>query len=1127
MGPSSAFLCSQESAFICGSNRGFLVGKPASWKAQRVPGMSIKRNQCDSSSAACWSRRQDSVIKFGSCSSSIISSFRWRAISRVQQGSFRSHEIQVVYRRGFKRAFCSGSHWLRDDDEGEIFSGRTPINRFSSARKKLRCSAYDGDSGEPPSLDWTALASIEQAIQFQAREESRLFWFGPPTGDLAEIEAFCRLHRLAESLHTTVMDALRSYSAIASSDIGAGPDRGDVSLVEENVAAGLAHIMSLLHTRKTDLLCATRVGRPQEEAPLDEPPPLAKFRSEMRECCRPLETALESLLPADSVQRLAVRRSMLKLKNACLDSGFMRPDGLPKHADIPNIAVVRLRPSKSARALHKDEDVAFWRGGQVTEEGLEWLLGKGFKMIVDMREESAQPIAQSAIENAVASGKISVVRLPVERGEHPTKEQVEEFAGLVADAKNKPLYLHTRAGVGRASAMVSCWREHVLREKARERREKKVLTNGTAVNKAETKKENEKEKEKTVDLTFEIRAKERDAVDSSTGMNGQVNTTLGSQVGEKRDVPEASVSNEICVTDSKVLNSPSSEVRSVNGKVATTPRDAQVEEMPAFVPKNAFEAQRPPSALSRPALSRFLKQKKNTSMFLSGREKAASKSSYADGRETLDMFGNIAGPAGRWGLASPGIPRAENKAIAQAKEAEEKSALGTSTRNETAVVGAEKRNGYANAGNVYEREDGRDAKNDHEEDDVEEIEQPSSETRGRNGALFQIPSDQVVLEEGEEPVVVEGDMCASTTGVVRLQSRKKAEMFLVRTDGYSCTRERVKESTLAFTHPSTQQQMLMWKTPPRTCLILKKLGDELLPAFQQVASFLHHQEGMNVVVEPEVHDRLARLPGYGFVQTFYSRDTSELHERVDFVVCLGGDGVILHASNLFRSAVPPVVSFNLGSLGFLTAHPFKEFKQDLRAIIHGHSEMMTGVYITLRMRLRCELYRNGKAIPGKVFDVLNEVVVDRGSNPYLSKIECYERNRLITKVQADGVIVATPTGSTAYSTAAGGSMVHPNVPCMLFTPICPHSLSFRPVILPDSALLELKVPRDARNNAWVCFDGKKRQQLSKGDSVRICMSEHPLPTVNKNDQTDDWFQSLVRCLNWNERLEQRPLNTPS
>ncbi|KAJ6335729.1 hypothetical protein OIU78_012359 [Salix suchowensis] len=382
---------------------------------------------------------------------------------------------------------------------------------------------------------------------------------------------------------------------------------------------------------------------------------------------------------------------------------------------------------------------------------------------------------------------------------------------------------------------------------------------------------------------------------------------------------------------------------------------------------------------------------------------------------------------------------------------------------------------------------------------------------------------------------IEGNMCASSTGVVRVQSRRKAEMFLVRTDGFSCNREQVTESSLAFTHPSTQQQMLMWKSMPKTVLLLKKLGQELLEETKerdshggnslrvlQVASFLYHQEKMNVLVEPDVHDIFARIPGFGFVQTFYSQDTSDLHEMVDFVACLGGDGVILHASNLFRGAFPPVVSFNLGSLGFLTSHYFEDYRQDLRQVIHGNNTL-DGVYITLRMRLRCEIFRNGKAMPGKVFDVLNEVVVDRGSNPYLSKIECYEHDRLITKVQGDGVIVATPTGSTAYSTSAGGSMVHPNVPCMLFTPICPHSLSFRPVILPDSARLELKIPEDARSNAWVSFDGKRRQQLSRGDSVRISMSQHPLPTVNKSDQTGDWFHSLVRCLNWNERLDQKAL----
>ncbi|WVY89495.1 hypothetical protein V8G54_035009 [Vigna mungo] len=150
---------------------------------------------------------------------------------------------------------------------------------------------------------------------------------------------------------------------------------------------------------------------------------------------------------------------------------------------------------------------------------------------------------------------------------------------------------------------------------------------------------------------------------------------------------------------------------------------------------------------------------------------------------------------------------------------------------------------------------------------------------------------------------------------------------------------------------------------------------------------------------------------------------------------------------------------------------FDDYKQDLGQVIHGNNTR-DGVYITLRMRLRCEIFHKGKAMPGKVFDILNEVVVDRGSNPYLSKIECYEHDRLITKV-------------------------------LLFE--------------------LLDIPDDARSNAWVSFDGKRRQQLSRGDSVRISMSQHPLPTVNKFDQTGDWFHSLIRCLNWNERLDQKAL----
>ena len=180
-----------------------------------------------------------------------------------------------------------------------------------------------------------------------------------------------------------------------------------------------------------------------------------------------------------------------------------------------------------------------------------------------------------------------------------------------------------------------------------------------------------------------------------------------------------------------------------------------------------------------------------------------------------------------------------------------------------------------------------------------------------------------------------------------------------------------------------------------------------------------------------------------------------------------------------------------------------------------------GVHITLRMRLECQVVRAGQP-EAKTYEVLNEVVLDRGSSPFLTKLECWERGRLVTKVQADGVMLATTTGSTAYSVAAGGSMVHPNVPAILFTPICPHSLSFRPVVLPDYAELELRVAGDMRSTAFVCFDGKGRQELARGDAVRVRMSTHPVPTISKADSTNDWFDTLNRCFGWNERLEQKP-----
>jgi NAD+ kinase len=125
-------------------------------------------------------------------------------------------------------------------------------------------------------------------------------------------------------------------------------------------------------------------------------------------------------------------------------------------------------------------------------------------------------------------------------------------------------------------------------------------------------------------------------------------------------------------------------------------------------------------------------------------------------------------------------------------------------------------------------------------------------------------------------------------------------------------------------------------------------------------------------------------------------------------------------------------------------------------------------------------------------------------------------------VQADGVCVATPTGSTAYNLAAGGSLCHPENPVMLLAAICAHTLSFRPIILPDTIVLRLGVPYDARTSCWCSFDGRERVELRPGDYVTISASRYPFANVmTKGGRSEDWINSICAKLGWNSRTKQK------
>uniref|UniRef100_A0A1A8LMT2 NAD(+) kinase n=1 Tax=Nothobranchius pienaari TaxID=704102 RepID=A0A1A8LMT2_9TELE len=338
-------------------------------------------------------------------------------------------------------------------------------------------------------------------------------------------------------------------------------------------------------------------------------------------------------------------------------------------------------------------------------------------------------------------------------------------------------------------------------------------------------------------------------------------------------------------------------------------------------------------------------------------------------------------------------------------------------------------------------------------------------------------------------------------------------------------------------------QKLTWNKPPKSVLVIKKIRDaSLLQPFKELCIFLTEVKNMIVYVEKKVLDDPAISGDENFgaiAKKFctFREDFDDLSNRVDFIICLGGDGTLLYASSLFQESVPPVMAFHLGSLGFLTPFKFDTYQSQVTQIIEGNAA------IVLRSRLKVQVLKenwekkdtmdeksiiltNGDAESSRKvmqYQVLNEVVVDRGPSSYLSNVDLYLDGHLITTVQGDGVIVSTPTGSTAYAVAAGASMIHPNVPAIMITPICPHSLSFRPIVVPAGVELKIKLSREARNTAWVSFDGRRRQEICHGDSITITTSCFPVPSICFRDPVNDWFESLAQCLHWNVRKKQNYL----
>ncbi|PGH18211.1 hypothetical protein AJ79_00549 [Helicocarpus griseus UAMH5409] len=357
---------------------------------------------------------------------------------------------------------------------------------------------------------------------------------------------------------------------------------------------------------------------------------------------------------------------------------------------------------------------------------------------------------------------------------------------------------------------------------------------------------------------------------------------------------------------------------------------------------------------------------------------------------------------------------------------------------------------------------------------------------------------------------------------------------------------------------------LKWPKPPQNVLLVRKKGaPEVTKSVIEFANYIKHTYSpISVILEretaAEIHDALP-YPVYTNV------DSENLPpEKIDLTVTLGGDGTILRASSFFATSklVPPILSFSMGTLGFLGEWKFPEYKDAFEKVYISGAVRGDGTSanwsaaqgkpegesrpakILVRSRLRVGVYtpdgrpvhRDGATMSSPSDDdggvhAMNEVVIHRGKQPHLAVVEVYVGGRFLTEAVADGMIISTPTGSTAYSLSSGGSIIHPLVPSLLLTPICPRSLSFRSLVIPSSTPVTLRLSEKNRGGeVEVSIDGVMMGQgLRVGMEVRLWGEEIErrngewkggIPCVMRQtrgygDAADGWVGGLNGLLKFN------------
>lgn len=259
------------------------------------------------------------------------------------------------------------------------------------------------------------------------------------------------------------------------------------------------------------------------------------------------------------------------------------------------------------------------------------------------------------------------------------------------------------------------------------------------------------------------------------------------------------------------------------------------------------------------------------------------------------------------------------------------------------------------------------------------------------------------------------------------------------------------------------------------------------------------ERGREVLLDEET----ARLvPGHGFATG--SRD--DIGRRCDLAVVIGGDGTMLHAARSLADHEVPLVGVNLGHLGFLTDIPPTLMAESLEQILAGDYT------VEERALLRGTVHHDG--VETGAYDALNDLVAHKWDSARMIELEAYIDGHFVNMFRSDGLIVSTPTGSTAYALSAGGPLLHPMLDALLIVPVCPHTMSNRPIVVAGDARIEVVVSDRLRDHAQLTSDGQVSCALHAGDRIRIGKKDKPVRLIHP--ARHDHYNLLRAKLRWAE-----------